>query len=375
MKLISEIIFPISTNFRLPLLVMEFIIVIALLEISLIFLMRFLKQEKELRNFQELGYFSLILGFGLMWMFYIFSDFYSSEAITSSFLIWERGSVRDLFLNFGYFSIMVLYIIFLYCIERYKVFLYKRFLFTVLFIIYSAVFVVFFFIDIKFTQNFSYLFWSIFIAFFVVYLISFIRKVQNKQSLYIGLLKYLSGIGLTLIGFLFSTDAMVEIFGLLGRFFGDILQLLGLVILSVFFLTLPPFSEFDWQDKLEAVFIMGASGICLYYKVFKEKKQFKDENLISAAFSSINTMINQLTHADSNLSKVKKKGENIIIYSGKFTTGVLYLNEDLNYPKVLLKEFVDKFEFTFHNILGNWDGNLTPFKQPAKVLAKDIFQT
>jgi hypothetical protein len=365
--------FPITGDIRLPLLIMEFILFIALLEISLIFLIRFLKQEKQLRNFQELGYASLIMGFSLSWFFYIISDFYSYETLITPFFIWNTGSIRYLFLNLGYFSITLFAMVFLYCIERYKIFLVKRYVFTALFGIYSVVFLILFFIDISITQNITYFFWSIFIGFFIVYLINFIKKVPNKKNLYIGLLKYLSGIGLTLVGFLFSTDILIEAFGLPIRFVGDILQLSGLVILSLFFLTLPPFSEFDWKDKLEAIFVMNPSGICLYYHIFKEKKQFKDENLISAAFSSINTMINKLTQSESELSTVKKGGENIIIYSGKFTTGVLYLSEDLNYPKVLLKEFIDNFELTFHNILSDWDGNVVSFN-PAKIIAKRIFQ-
>ncbi|TXT53806.1 MAG: membrane protein of unknown function [Promethearchaeota archaeon] len=371
MLLLTE--FPISGMVRLPLLVMEFILVVCLIQISFIFLFRFLKQEKGLRNLQELGYFFLLLGFGLTWFFYLFSDFYAPEILISPFLMWEIGSYRYLFLNLGYLSIMMCSIFFLLCVERYKIFLLKRYLFTLLFAIYATFFVVLFIVDIRITQNFTYFFWSIFIFFLLVYLIDFTKKVQNKQNLYIGLLKYLSGIALTLVGFLFSTDLMINIFGLGGRLIGDIFQLGGLVLLSIFFLTLPPFSEFDWHEKVEALYVMNNSGICLFYKIFKDKKRIQDQNLISAAFSSINTMIDEMTQSGAGISVVKKEKENIVMYSGKFVTGVIYTSEELNYIKVLLKEFIGKFEAIYERLLKEFSGDITMFRS-TDVLVKDIFE-
>ncbi len=352
---------------------MEFVLVITLLEVSIIFLIRFLKQEKGLRNLQELGYFFLLTGFGLTWFFYLFSDFYAQDELISPFFFWSIGSFRYVFLNLGYFAISCNSILFLRCVEKYKIFLYKRYLFTILFSIYAFTFFILFIIDLRITQNLTYFFWSIFIFFLLVYLIDFTKKVQNKKNLYIGLFKYLSGIGLTLIGFLFSTDLMINVFGLAGRLIGDILQLAGLLLLSIFFLTLPPFSEFDWMDKLEALFLMNSSGICLYYKIFKEGKKFMDQNLISAAFSGINVLIDQMTQSRMEISVVKKKDENIVMYSGNLSTGVLYTSEELNYTKVLLKEFITKFETIFGRLVKEFSGDISVFES-TEILVNDIFQ-
>jgi hypothetical protein len=54
-----------------------------------------------------------------------------------------------------------------------------------------------------------------------------------------------------LIGFLFTTDVLIEIYGLEGRMFGAILQLISVVILSFFFLYLPPFNKIEKQKKIE----------------------------------------------------------------------------------------------------------------------------
>ena len=349
---------------------MEWIFVITGFEISLIFLLRFFKQEKTLRNLQDLGYFSLFAGISMMSLFYIIADYYASTTMVSPFMIWEIGSERALFLNFGYLTMIVGTFFLLLCIEKYNVILLRKYLFTVIFLICAILFLILFFIDIRITQPVTYFFWTGVLSFFTSYLIKFIRKLQSK-GLYL-----FCGLALMLFGFLFTTDATARVLGLEGRFIGVILQLISVVLLSYFFLTLPPFSEFDWEEKLEALFLINNAGICLYYKVFAERKDLMDENLISAAIASINIMLRKLSETEERregFSVIKKKGENVILYQGEFVSGVLYTSEELNIPKLVLKDFVEKFETLYHNILIDWDG-LTDIFKPAEIIADDLFR-
>ena len=155
------------------------------------------------------------------------------------------------------------------------------------------------------------------------------------------------------------------------------MQLISVVLLSYFFLTLPPFSEFDWEEKLEALFLLNNAGICLYYKSFSERKDLMSEHLVSAAIASINIMLRELSETKEQkraFSVIKKKGENVIIYQGEFVAGVLYTSEELNLPKLALKDFVEKFETLYHNILVDWDGLMDIFS-PASIIADDLFKT
>ena len=360
--------FPLSGDLRLPLLLMEWIFIITGFEISSVFLIRYLKhQEKSLRNYQDVGYFALFFGFSLMWLFYIVGDYYAPSSFESPFLIWESGSYRTLFLNFGYFTMIIAAFILLLCTEKYNVILIRRYLFTAIFAICAILFLILFFIDIRLTQPVTYVFWTGFMSFFLSYLIKFIRKLKSRGFLLI------VGLGFMLIGFLLTTDAFINIFGLGIRIVGAVLQLISVVVLSYFFNILPPFNEFDWKDKIEAVYLIDDSGVCLYYKIFKERKDLIDENLISAAASSINIVLKELTgQKERGISVFKKKGENVIIYPGKFVSGMLYTTEELNYPKIILKELVDKFEALFRNILLNWDGEITIFK-PTEIIVNDLF--
>lgn len=367
--------FPITDKIlRFPMLLMEGIFTFTCLELSLIFLLRYKKQEKELRNLQELGYFSLALGFALMSFFYIISDYYSPAEIISPFFIWNQGSVRLLFLNFGYFSITAGVTFFVLCLEKYKVYLFKKYLFSVLVSIYTIVFLIMFFIDIRITQSITYLFGPLFALFLCIYLINFIIIVQNKKKLLIGLLKLLPGYAFLLIGFFLTTDVVIS-YSLVFRLFGVSFELIGMVFLSYFYLTLPPFSEFDWQEKIEVLFLINEAGNCLYYKTFKEKKNLMDQNLISAAISGVDILLNELMdskESDKKISVIKKKGKTVVICPGKFVHGVLYTSEDLNIVKVVLKEFVQKFETLYYNILLKWNGDTAIFI-PVENIADELF--
>ncbi len=361
--------FPITGSIRLPLLILEWSYIVTGFEISLYLLFRYFKQEKNYRNLLDVGYFFIFFGFSLMWFFYIIGDYYASDEIVSPFLIWKQGSMRALFLNFGYFTIMIAAFFLLLCVEKYEVFLFKKYLFTFIFLIYSILFLILFLIDITLTQPVTYIFWPAFFAYFMIYLVKFIRKLKTKGIF------LLAGLAFIAVGFLLTTDELIKIYGLEGRMMGAILQLISVVLLSYFFLTLPPFNEFDWQEKIKALYLVDIAGICLYYKEFSEKKELVDENLISAAIASINIMLQGLTETGERrkeISVIKKKGENVIIYPGNLVSGVLYTSEELNFPKIVLKEFVEKFETLYHNILTDWKGDTDVFN-PTEIIANELF--
>jgi hypothetical protein len=192
-----------------------------------------------------------------------------------------------------------------------------------------------------------YGYWAVFVLFFINFLVKF-----SKKLMYSGLFFFVA-IVLLVIGYGLTTDLLNTLFGLESRMIGDILQLISLLMLSYFFFTLPDFSEFGWKEKIEALFLIDKAGICLYQKSFKKNKELISENLISAAISIVNEMLRDLigTGNDKGVLIIKKPKQIVMIYSGEILSGVLYITEDLKYPKVILKEFVDKFELLFKNII------------------------
>jgi hypothetical protein len=315
--------FPITGDMRFPLLIIEWISVIIEFGISLFFLIRYKKQDKTLKNLQDLGYFAVFSGFSLMYLFYILGDFYSSDTIISPFLIWNYGSERIFFLNLGYFTALIACFILIFCVEKYNVFLYKKYFYSIVTSIFTLLFLIVFFIDIRLTQLLTYGFWYTFLIFFINFLIKFSKKIKYKGIfLFIATALWASGYSLT-------TDMYIQMFGFEIRMIGAILLLISVIFLSYFFFTLTDFSEFDWKEKIEALFLINKAGICLYHKIFKEKKELISENLISAAISIINDMLKELigTGNDKGVLIIKKPNQIVIIYSGENLSGVLYMKE------------------------------------------------
>lgn len=364
-------VFPIQGPFRFPLLVLEWIFSLISFQLGLIFLIRYLRAEKEQRNMQELGYCSLLMGLSFMWFFFIAGDYYASETLESPFYMWPIGSERMALLNLGYLTIMVGGFLCIFFMERYKTYFFKKYFFSMIFFILLAVFMIILTFDMIITQQISVIFWPIFLFFFLIYIIDFSKRVQAREKVVTGVIKFISGFILIAIGYMLTTDFMLEILGLAGRMIGDILQLIAVVFIFYFLITLPPFSEFDWKEKLEQLFIINKTGICLYSYSFKQDVTMADENLISGAISSVDIMLKEITDA-SGITILKRKEKSILIYPGTSVFGVIFSQEDLNYPKVLLKEQVMKFENLYGNILPNWDGNLDIFK-PVENLTKEIF--
>ena len=117
---------------------------------------------------------------------------------------------------------------------------------------------------------------------------------------------------------------------------------------------------------------MNQGGLCLYNEILDEKiREDFNENLITGAISSVNLLLEELT-SDKGIVVINKKGKSICIYPGEFSFGVLFCSEELNYIRVLLKRFVDKFEAVFYNILKNWDGGVNIFES-SRSIVHEIF--
>jgi len=353
--------YPIQGELRFPQLIIEFIFIIVCIELGIVFFIRYFRQEKTLRNLQDLGYGFLLGGFGLMSLWFLISDYFASP------------SVRIIFLIFGYYTLMFSALFFISCMENYrKYLLFKRF-FTMSFILITSIFTIGIILDLENSRILSVIPWPLFLLFFFIYLIDFSKKVQNRERVIIGLLKFIPGFMLLIIGFALTTFLFEDVLGLNMRIVGALLQLIAIILLFGFFSSLPPFSEFEWEQKIEQVFIMARAGICLYNENLLgiKEKELIDENLIAGAITSVNLLLEELT-SDTGVVVINKKGKSIVIYPGKYVYGVIFCSEELNYIRVLAKRFVDKFETVYSHILINWDGEITIFK-PTTNIVREIF--
>ena len=317
-----------------------------------------------MRSSEELGYSFLFLGFFLMTFFFVISDYYSSEVFTTPFLIWKEGSMRYFFLNIGYFSLLIVAIIFLYCIEKNKIYFYKKYTFTIIFIMLGIVFTILFIIDIRLSQQMTYILWFIYLGFLLVYLKDFIKKVQKKrQKLIIGIIKYFPGIFFWLFGFSLTTTLSAELFGHEIRLIGIILEIFGIAFLFYFFRTLPPFAEFNWNDSIEGLLIMNNAGLVIFEKKIKNIKDKHDSVLVGGAIKQVKILLENISKSESGgISTFEKKGKTIIIYQSRELTGVIFSTKNLRILQLLLQKFILRIEAIYANIIPEWNGDLTIFE-------------
>jgi len=365
--------FPLIGNLRFPLLIIEWVVFVFSLEVAIIFFLRYNKQKREYKIKEELGYFCLFISFALMEMFFIKSDYYSSNIIESPYLIWSQGSERDLFLNFGYISLLIGALIFIYFIERSRKLSKFRFPFSICFLILLIFFFIIFVIDLTITGLVSLVFWPIFMFLFILYTIDLTKRIKGRNSVFTNALKYLGAFLLLPVGFFLTTDFLISSFGLIIRLIGSILELISLFMIFFMFIRLPLLYEFEWFDKIDEIFLINKDGACLFYKNFIDSGNIMDKNLITSAITSVKIMLKELTASqDKGLSRIKKENKIINIYTSDFLTGVLISKEELKSFDFYLKELVLKIESIYKSILKDWDGDLDIFS-PVEDIMNEIF--
>ena len=366
--------FPISGELRFPLLIVEWIIAALSAELGLIFLIKYKKQSKNFRDIQNLGFSSLFFGFSTLRFFCIIGDFYSSNIIISPFLFWNAGTNRDLNLGMGYIFLLIGVIIFTYFMEKNKKFIFFKFLFTLSFIILLVAVVIFFLVTLKVKISLTVSFWLIFLSFFVVNVIDFVKRI-HKKKLKVDILKYLTPFLFFLIGFFLTSDFFISIITLEFRLISSIALLLSTSILFYFLFTLPSFIEFDWYDIIDEIFIMNKQGACLFHKVLKGDNKIMDEHLVTGAIIAVKLMLEELTSTkDKGLYTIKKEGKIVNIYSSTLLTGIFYTKEELNTINYYIQKVVTKLESIYKNVLIDWDGDLEVFSPIESIVNEILFK-
>ncbi len=353
--------FPLTGSLAQWLVILESLICLLSLEIALIFMNKVVKNKRNVKRLEEKAYFWVFLGYSTTILFFIISDYYVVDS-----------SLRIICLNLGYMSLAICAFIFIFIIEKYKIFK-RKFLFSIIFVIYLIFFAILSLIDISITQILSPIFFAIFITFFIYYskeLNSIFEKNPILGNYNKHLIKLFAGISLLIIGFGLTIDFSINLFGLGSRLIGDLFQLLALFFLYFYFSSIPSFSEYNWQQKIDSIFIIHKSGLLIFERSFKPGDTYYD-SATSGALTSLKMMLETVSKKETT-SFIEKKGKHITIHPGKYIYGTLISEENLVSLQILLKNFIDKIEQTYGNVLKDWDGDLKVFR-PIGQIAKEIF--
>ena len=354
---------PLTGPLREPLLIIEWVIVFLFAELAFLLYMRVKNKEKKLSSFIEKASILFLLAYSLMWVFYIFGDYYM-----------ETQFSRLVVFNVGYNLRMILGLVFIYMIEKFQTF-FRKYLFSKIFLIFTLISVVLFFTAIEFTQYASLsLFWIPLLSMFLLYMIKLLKKTSEKQEIHNFKAKiYLSILGIIILGLGFgaTSDPIVSLLGLNLRLVGDIMQIVGIIVVAIFFINLPSLSEQNWKEKIDKLFLMRDSGICIYYKFFKEQTNKREEQNISGAINTIKMILKEISHDEGEMV-IEKEGKVLITSQGKYITGVIIADQNLKSLNFLLKRLIEKVEFLYSNLIRDWDGAMEIFL-PIENITQEIF--
>ncbi len=335
---------------------MEWVLVFICFEIMILFIIRYQISKQKEKNLQELSYEILYAAFAGHWIFFIISDYYA-----------PTSEVRAVFLNCGYFTLLLGASFSIFIIER-DFILMKKNLFSYIALFFIIIFTIVAIIDYKLTQSIVQTPWPFYFFFFVCYFLKLIKNSPNKSNRIINFLTFLIGFGILGTGYFLTIDLIITQFGIIYRLIGDILLIIGQIFLIYFYTSLPLLSEFDWQKKIEKIYLIDKSGIPIFLKSYDNQNDEISETILPGALSSIQIMLKTLTKIEK-LTIIRKKNQNTIIYPGKYIIGVVISKYDLKFLRYLIKKFVDKVENIYSEILPNWNRDPEIFRPVI-----DIFQ-
>ena len=349
----------ITRYLREPIIIIEWILIFVFLEGGILAFYRYLNKGKFKRSIYELVFSFVFLSIAFNLIFTIIADFHLSLS----------DQKRTIFFVSGIVNLSSSILIIILSIKQ------GNMLFQHVSIGLLAVLILIFGLstyvhtDIIYSQ--SILFIAGYMGFFLIFFNYLIKRYGLKSlerffrvGISIGFLFLIVGHLLTNPLFFGNNDLEI-------RLLGDMILLAGVILTSYPVLKIPPLVELLWKDKLDSLFIMDSSGVCLYYYYFNKPKTEIHESLITGAIMTIRIILDEITE-EKGVSTIKKEEGTTIIYPGKKLFGVIICQEDLSAPKVLIKDLIDKVELIYEPILENWDGELDVFN-PIELIVQDIF--
>jgi len=349
--------FPIKEPCREFLLDLEIVILFTFMELAMFFFYKYWRNRKESNpSIVEFDWGLIFFSLGIANIFYILSDFYEVD--------------RNVFAAYGYLSLVIGVLIFLFHIE-YKKMLKTRFFLTLSFgasavILFTIVIIA---PTLMRTAFYGFAIFTYGILFF--YFIAIIKRIWNNYKLYsMGLF---SGVILFMLGFAGTSDVAVGLFnGFWIRIAADIAIFVSLVLLGFFLNSIPSLAEIGWREKIKYIILTSKNGVGLYSENFREKKEI-NEVLVAGALWGIQVFLRNIL-TDSHLKVLSKGSDVILLEYGHYVVGILIVQQELEILKYILKRLVIQFEQFYSSILKNWKGDIKLFR-PTRHLIAELFST
>ncbi len=356
--------FPITGELRFILMIFEWIFSIISLEFGILFMFKHQKEQHKFKYSQDIGYILLFFALSLSQILSVLGSYFTHDNLVINI----HRFISNIFLFTGF-------LLFILVKEKQRVVLLKQYFFTLSLVILLILYIIFYFVDNVLIIIDSIIFLSLIYLFFIFFFIEFNKKTKLEGNIIKNLMLTFLPFLLLLIGIFLTSDYSIDLVQIPFRLIGSILQLIGVIFFALFFLKFPAFSEFEWQDKIEEVFLINANGACIFYKSYVQKIDLLSEHLITSAISSVNIMLKEILNPGSReVTVIKKKGKIIHIFPSDLITGVIFSKKESKVIDLYMNRLILKVEQVYKNVLNKWDGDLNIFN-PISDIYKEIFST
>nr|MDO8116751.1 hypothetical protein [Candidatus Sigynarchaeota archaeon] len=357
---------PITGDFRLPLLIMEVLLVMEAVQIAFKFFKNYRTLQDTLRGSRmHAAWFGLFFTYSITTVLYIVADFFT---LTEN----ERAVI----LEAGYTIVASGALYYIFNIEKIAIIKTKR-VFTVMFAaLYVALLVLFplsllSIIEHGIVQYFAISFWIPMSLLFFTYAGKLNRLIKGKLKIFSGLM--IVGLVLLIVGFLGATDIAIENIGIWVRLLGDGMQISGVFMMGIFFSLLPSWREIEWKETIESLYVVYKGGVPIFtYDFMSGDVKKEDESQSSVRMAQTLEVIGSL------LSEVLNKGslkildmgtKKVIVEQGEHVLFALVANAELDSLKIFLRDFRIAFERFFPE-LDKWSGDPTEFELAHGLVGK-----
>lgn len=343
-------------------LTIDWILLFFFVQWALIFWVKLYNEKRKLISPQERAFIGLFFGNAFMWLFSIIGDYFASTT-----------NLRFLHMAIGYLAFMIGGLYFILSIERDTIF-FKKYLFTTIFSILISVYGILFLSAIEYITIIRYFYWPLFFVVFTMYIRN-LGKKSPTQKIYKNFrfqrYKFYIGFIFLAAGYAFTTEDLLVALGTEYRLLADLFLLIGLIFISLFFISMPSMVEYEWQQKIDGIYLSLKSGLCIYNKDLTSSEDTIDWAIASSSLAVAKIWLKELTETDE-VYTIEKKGKTVIIFPGKFIIGVLICREKLKSLQNLLTFFVERIEGIYYHIFENFTGDLSVF-EPIDGIVKEFF--
>jgi len=341
-------VFPI-VEFREPLLIVEALLVVVMLEIGLIYLRKVMIGKKTSPNNMLVAWTQFLFCYTAVFILFIIADFYVP-------IEW-----RPRVLNVSYMIAVLGAALFSYHTER-EIGMKRHYFSIIISVLTSGIILNAIFSFLSTSVYFTFIVWLVFIVLVIFYIRKFTELIPDKWK--INVYSLIIGIILVILGFGGTSDFMIEIFQGFGiRFVGDGLIILGIVFISILFIGVPSLEEFQWWTRIKYLAIMHQSGLSIAHFHFNQEKDSTsiDDLLMAGGLTSLSQVISSMVESKKRLDSVDHGGLKLLFQYGKYLITVLVVSAPLVILRAKLKKVTDTLEMLYKEDLAHWDGDLTRF--------------